>query len=131
MDLADNSRAAARRTVPAWQPPVMGLSFAAGLTALALAEMAGSLAWAVRVVAVLLVVGCVALSFLASRRDGVTGPAGGADTATRWKNSAPTFLVIMAALLADAAYGQRWFFLVLGVGLGGTAWIQLARARRA
>ncbi|WP_063734497.1 hypothetical protein [Streptomyces sp. RTd22] len=70
----------------------MGLSFAAGLTALALAEMAGSLAWAVRVAAV---------------------------------------LVIMAALLADAAYGQRWFFLVLGVGLGGTAWIQLARARRA
>jgi hypothetical protein len=132
LDTAAASRTAARvRPVAAWHPPFVGLGFAIGLSALGLADDVHSWQWAIRAVALLLIVAAVAVPVVAARRSGVMAWSGGADKADRWKNSAPMSFVAIAALLVNVAVGGPWFLIVLGCGLGAVAWIRLAGARKA
>jgi hypothetical protein len=132
LDAAATARSAARsRPVAAWHPPFVGLGFAVGLSALGLADDLHPWQWVIRAVALLLVVAAVAVPFAAARRSGVMAWSAGPGKADRWKNGASMSLVVVVALLVDAAAGGTWFFVVLGCGLGASAWIRLAGARKA
>ncbi|MEU7060202.1 hypothetical protein [Streptomyces sp. NPDC046197] len=130
LDLADTSRAAANLPLPAWLPPTAGLLFAAGMCTLGAASRGGGTAGALIAAGLAAMVVGVTLVVQVRRRTGVMGWSAGADRARRWKNTVPPLLVVVLALLVDAAAGETWSCVVFGLGLGANEWVRLARAGR-